>query len=277
MNRLILSLAALPLLAACAEPVEEPALQEASPALLSEPAASVAEASVAVVEPTLALSEISEAPTLREVIAVPQAEEFGAIGAAIQPMEGGFLVADVLEAMPAAEAGITPQSQVIAVDGVETAEMTMATFLSFVRGVAGEPVTLTVVSPEGETQDVTLEREPLVVEASYCDRVRQMRAQTEFGGIGVHVMQDGCGGDVVVRDVMEGLPAHAAGVLAGDRVVSVDGLDATGAGLNTVVLALRGQAGQPVTLGVMGADGAERTVTLERVDIATPAPDSCAR
>ena len=58
MNRLILSLAALPLLAACAEPVEEPALQEASSALLAEPGASVAEANVAVVEPTLALSRV---------------------------------------------------------------------------------------------------------------------------------------------------------------------------------------------------------------------------
>lgn len=275
MNRFTASLFALPLLVACAETADDPTLETSSAALLAEEVV-VAEAAPAVASVVDAAPALVEAaPTLREVVATPVSTEFGAIGASIRHVDGAFIVADVLDDMPAEDAGIAPDSQVLAVDGVETVDMSMATFLDFVRGTPGEAVTLTVVTPEGATSDVTIEREPLVVEASYCDRVRDMRRDTEFGGIGVHVAQDGCAGDVVVRDVMAGLPAEAAGVQAGDRIVSVDGLDATGAGLNTVVLALRGEAGQPVTLGVVGADGSTRDVIVERVSIATPEANGC--
>ena len=85
----------------------------------------------------------------------------------------------------------------------------------------------------------------------------------------------GCGGDVFIRSVESGMPAETAGLKAGDRIVQVDGLDATGAHVFDVTEALRGEAGTAVELGVIGSDGAIRTVTLDRVSIALPEAGAC--
>lgn len=54
----------------------------------------------------------------------------------------------------------------------------------------------------------------------------------------------------VVKKVLNGGSASAAGVSAGDRVERIDGLSTEGMGLGDVVAKIRGEAGSQVTLAI---------------------------
>lgn len=70
---------------------------------------------------------------------------------------------------------------------------------------------------------------------------------SEFGGIGVQVeMQEG---QVVVIAPIAGSPGEEAGILRGDRIISVDGEPLTETTIDAVVSRLRGQPGTPVDVG----------------------------
>ncbi|MDR1592581.1 MAG: S41 family peptidase [Prevotellaceae bacterium] len=72
-----------------------------------------------------------------------------------------------------------------------------------------------------------------------------------FGGIGVqfNIQND----TVYVVDVISGGPSELAGLLAGDRIVSVDGLTFVGKTLNNerVMKTLRGERGTKITVGIV--------------------------
>lgn len=73
--------------------------------------------------------------------------------------------------------------------------------------------------------------------------------QGRYSGVGVWLQADELG-RVVVASVQKGTPAQAAGVLAGDRVLAVDGVTMADSTVLGVTTALRGPAGTTVTLTV---------------------------
>jgi len=87
-------------------------------------------------------------------------------------------------------------------------------------------------------------------------------------GVGVSVgLQEG---RVTVRSVEPGSPAEAAGLVAGDVIVSVDGVS-LGDDLAEVTGRIRGQPGTRVRLGVVDAQGSRRDLDIERAVIAVQA------
>ena len=68
----------------------------------------------------------------------------------------------------------------------------------------------------------------------------------QYGGVGALIMQRG--DSIYISEPYQGLPADEAGLMAGDRIVSVDGQSTQGKTTADVSSAMRGQAGTSVTL-----------------------------
>jgi carboxyl-terminal processing protease len=90
-------------------------------------------------------------------------------------------------------------------------------------------------------------------------RAKAMRESTagEFGGIGIHL--DFVNGNLVVLTPLAGTPAFRAGVLAGDRIIQVDGNSTDGWSWPQAMENLRGKPGSTVVLTVLHEDAAETT------------------
>ena len=85
-----------------------------------------------------------------------------------------------------------------------------------------------------------------------------------FHGIGVTAfLRDG---GPVVEAVKDESPAKKAGILPGDRIVSVDGKTTQGMTMKDVIRAFRGPLGSKVRVGIERENGAFEA-TLERADI----------
>jgi carboxyl-terminal processing protease len=78
-----------------------------------------------------------------------------------------------------------------------------------------------------------------------------MRVQTrgEFGGLGIEVTQEE--GWVKVVSPMDGTPADAAGILAGDFISAVDGENVLGLTLDEAVELMRGPVGSEIVITVV--------------------------
>jgi carboxyl-terminal processing protease len=102
------------------------------------------------------------------------------------------------------------------------------------------------------------------------DQYRMLMSDTQgqFGGIGIEVdVRDGW---LVVHGVMEGGPAEAAGLRAGDRFLAIDGLGARDMRLSEAVEHMRGAPGTPVTIRIRreGVDeGIELTLNREIIHV----------
>ena len=83
-----------------------------------------------------------------------------------------------------------------------------------------------------------------------------------FGGVGVVIAQDG-DHTLVVRLIDEG-PAERAGLLPGDRILSLNGEDVVGTGLDYVAALLKGEPGSRIRVGILREDGKEYAYTLMR-------------
>jgi carboxyl-terminal processing protease len=91
--------------------------------------------------------------------------------------------------------------------------------------------------------------------------------QGSFEGIGAEVMMNS-NGQVVIVAPIDGSPAQAAGVKAGDIMLKVDGVDLTGMSLNDVVSKVLGPAGTKVTITLQDPKtNAIRDVTITRAKI----------
>jgi carboxyl-terminal processing protease len=86
--------------------------------------------------------------------------------------------------------------------------------------------------------------------AEYADF--QNDTQGKFGGIGVEVDQHE--DTITVIAPIEGSPAARAGILSGDRIVSVDGKLVRGIRIDRLVDLMRGDPGTKLRLGVMRDD-----------------------
>lgn len=94
----------------------------------------------------------------------------------------------------------------------------------------------------------------------------------EVVGIGVHISFDSPSGYADVLAALPGSPSEKAGLLPGDKIVTVNGKLYKGMRMKDVVADIRGKAGEPVTLSVLRADKLlSVTVTRERVVYDQPA------
>jgi carboxyl-terminal processing protease len=90
-----------------------------------------------------------------------------------------------------------------------------------------------------------------------------------YSGIGAAF--DKRGKALVVTQVFAGSPARAAGIVAGDTIVSVDGRAVGNETADVSAARIRGADGTKVTLGVRtGGTGSVRSITLTRRKIAAP-------
>ncbi len=73
----------------------------------------------------------------------------------------------------------------------------------------------------------------------------------EYGGIGISMLK--IGEYIQVTQVFPDTPAEKAGIITGDRIVSVDGTDITGLEAEFAALLIRGEEGTQVELGIVKA------------------------
>ncbi len=88
--------------------------------------------------------------------------------------------------------------------------------------------------------------------------------------VGVGAMLDEQGGRLLIVRVFHDSPAERAGLVAGDEIVSVDGVTVTGLTVEEVVKKVRGPEGTQVTLELKSASGATRSVTITRAKLDLP-------
>lgn len=92
--------------------------------------------------------------------------------------------------------------------------------------------------------------------------------ENEFGGIGIKVSVEG--GQLRVISPLTGTPAYRAGLIAGDRILEIDGKSTAGITLEEAVKKLKGQPGTSVTLTIAhpgAVKGRSEKVTLVRENI----------
>lgn len=87
-----------------------------------------------------------------------------------------------------------------------------------------------------------------------------------FVGIGVTVSYADERG-IYIESVVEGGPAEEAGLLAGELIVGVEGEAVTQENMLKLSNNISGEAGSVVSLGILAADGTERTVSITRARI----------
>lgn len=84
----------------------------------------------------------------------------------------------------------------------------------------------------------------------------------QFGGIGIQVEMDKVAKRVKVVVPIPNTPAFRAGLLPGDRIMTIDGQDTKAVSLNEVVEWMRGKEGDPVRLSI-SRDGVDRQLDFE--------------
>jgi carboxyl-terminal processing protease len=92
------------------------------------------------------------------------------------------------------------------------------------------------------------------------DVYKEMQVETkgEFGGIGIEVsLRDGL---LTVVAPIEDTPAFKAGIMAGDRIVLINGEETNDIGLMDAVKYLRGKPGTQIEIGVTRLDSPERII-----------------
>lgn len=103
---------------------------------------------------------------------------------------------------------------------------------------------------------------------SQIEDVRMMTTG-QYGGIGALVQQQG--EYVVISEPYENSPSHKAGLLAGDKILAVNGKSTKGRSSEDVVTALKGQPGTKVTIEVERPTiGKKLTFSVDREDIQLP-------
>ncbi|HYW80135.1 MAG TPA: S41 family peptidase, partial [Thermoguttaceae bacterium] len=84
----------------------------------------------------------------------------------------------------------------------------------------------------------------------------------EFGGVGMQVGYDKDTNQLAVMSPLVGSPAFEAGVLAGDKILRIDGKSTQGLSLADAVGHMRGKPGEPVVISVLH-EGDDQPVDIE--------------
>ncbi|MGN6143661.1 MAG: S41 family peptidase [Mesorhizobium sp.] len=97
-----------------------------------------------------------------------------------------------------------------------------------------------------------------------AEEAQDMRVQTkgEFGGLGIEVTMEN--NLVKVITPIDDTPAAKAGVLAGDYIAKIDGVEVNGMTLNDAVDKMRGKVGEPIKLTIL-RQGADKPIELSVV------------
>lgn len=160
---------------------------------------------------------------------------------------------------PAARIPIRP----VAAGSVESDQVEAAAAAAEEDGKSGSQAARDVVSRSGD-------RWGAVYSAREYEGFRQ-HLDGAYVGVGLSA-RVATGGRIEVDHVQSGSPADRAGLRSGDRLLTVDGMEATGRPVTEVVARLRGHggrsAGTPVTLG-LERDGHRWRQTLHRARLAT--------
>jgi carboxyl-terminal processing protease len=88
-----------------------------------------------------------------------------------------------------------------------------------------------------------------------------------FGGIGIQVSLENETRQLLVLSPLVGTPAYRAGIVAGDKIVEIDGESTDGFTLDDAVKRLRGEPGEVVRMKVLRADGEIAEHEIERAII----------
>ena len=105
------------------------------------------------------------ASTVREDISLRARGDGGAdselegIGAILAPSPSGIVVMALVEAGPAAKAGLRKGDRLSRIDGASAAEMTLPDVIQRLRGPEGSRVSISVVRDSGTNLEVTVVRE----------------------------------------------------------------------------------------------------------------------
>ncbi len=103
------------------------------------------------------------------------------------------------------------------------------------------------------------------------DEIDELNDMTigEFGGVGLYLSRADDG--VLVIEPFVGSPAHAAGIMAGDLIVAIDGTEAGALNQDDVVARLRGSPGTDVRVSLLraGNETLEVTVTRQLIEVPT--------
>jgi carboxyl-terminal processing protease len=92
-----------------------------------------------------------------------------------------------------------------------------------------------------------------------------------FGGVGITVGYDNEVNRLKVLAPMVGTPAYAAGIMAGDLIMEIEGKSTEGMSTDKAVDALQGQPGQPVKLTILHEGSAKpEVITVKRAIIEVP-------
>jgi carboxyl-terminal processing protease len=96
---------------------------------------------------------------------------------------------------------------------------------------------------------------------------RQKVVTGKFHGVGIRVEADAKAGYLRVTSPMKGTPAYEAGVLPGDLIVAVDGVDVHDMGQEEVISRIKGDLGTKVVLKLRRGDKETLDVSLSRAEI----------
>jgi carboxyl-terminal processing protease len=88
--------------------------------------------------------------------------------------------------------------------------------------------------------------------------------------VGVGAVLDEQNGRMIVIRVLHDSPAEGAGMVAGDEIVTVDGVGVAGLTVDEVASRVRGPEGTEVTIELKAVDGAIRSVTITRATLDLP-------
>ena len=94
-----------------------------------------------------------------------------------------------------------------------------------------------------------------------------------YYGIGAYVSQDIETGQSVISGVIKNTPAEAAGLMDGDIIYKVDGVEMAGLTLEEVVSHIKGEEGTKVTITLIRS-GSEIEVEITRAMVSAPTVDS---
>ncbi|MCL2377994.1 MAG: S41 family peptidase [Defluviitaleaceae bacterium] len=109
----------------------------------------------------------------------------------------------------------------------------------------------------------------------YFDRLAheafRLRNEGDFVGIGVQAIMDTESGNVTIINPFRDSPAARAGILPGDQIIKVDGIDMTGRSTEDVFNRIKGPEGSPVILTILRPDEDRNfEVTIIRAQQAIP-------
>lgn len=106
------------------------------------------------------------------------------------------------------------------------------------------------------------------------DQLDDMFSNIEGNFVGLGVELKPVGDDLSIESVIPGGPAMDAGMLAGERIVGVDGIMGSVAGANRIADLLRGPANSTVRVSVRNRDGETRELVVPRRRVEVPSVEN---